>query len=352
MAEEGTTETAATTELEGGGGQQPSIFDGFKEKFGVDVADQDSLFTHYGQVAEQAKSVEGLKAQLEAANARTIDYPAPGIKEIADHYKALVDSGITDPRVLHQRMVQFHDMNGQDYAQLAVDNPAALIERGLRLKHASLNLTDAEFNHLLKAEGVVNASDYDMDDPEQKAEYDGRMLALRTKAKLMAPELEAARKSIDLKPAGIKTDAERQQEIDDINASYVREANAYKEAFKGVKVGDEILTVTPEEFQDYWDNFLVSGEADKTIEKLMDPSTPEGFREFAELTMLRRALPAILAREREKAHSDALKKFQSEIRSPGEGLTPEGGAGKEGPALDRAAVSELFKTNPIPKGVL
>ncbi len=190
---------------EGAGGEQhtPTIFETFKEKYGVEIADEGALVSHYGEVFEKSKAADELRVQLEAANARQPEYPTEAAAELAAFQRALVAEGVTDKVEVFRRTREFIEENSTVYSELAESNPAMVIEKGIRA--ANKHLSEAEIKHLVKKEGAampdpVNEADF-AGDPEglaeAKAEYDEKMLDLRIRAKSMLPELEPLRMDSD-----------------------------------------------------------------------------------------------------------------------------------------------------------
>ena len=78
-----------TIEDAGGGQDTPTIYQTFKEKYGIEVSDEGSIINQFGEVFERAKAVDELKAQLEAANGRQPEYPTQAAEELALFQKAL-----------------------------------------------------------------------------------------------------------------------------------------------------------------------------------------------------------------------------------------------------------------------
>lgn len=307
-----------------GGQSTPTIFETFKEKYGVELPDEGALISHYGEVHEKAKAADDLRAQLEAANARQPEYPTEAAAELAAFQKALIAEGITDKVEFFRRTREFLDENSTVYSELAESNPALVIEKGIRA--ANKHLSEAEIKHLVKREGAtlpdpVNEDDY-IGDPEglaeAKAEYEDKMLDLRIRAKSLLPKLEESKKTLDFQPKGFKTKEQELAEQQAYNDGIQKAAEAYRTGFKGFKAGDELLEVPKERFDALWAEFSKpQGLADQVYSRIMDPSNPDGFAELADLVFLRAELPNIIARTREVAESEALKKHTSNLRTGG-----------------------------------
>lgn len=317
-----------------GGQATPTIYETFKERYGIEVADEGSIISQFGEVFERAKAADELKAQLEAANGRQPEYPTQAAEELALFQKALIAEGVTEKAEVSRRTREFLEENSYVYSELAETNPALVIERGIRA--ANKHLSKDEISYLIKKESAVmpepvNEADYHGDPEglaEARAEYNDKMYDLRIRAKAMLPKLEESKKNLDFQPKGFKTKEQESADLQAYQKGIADAATSFKEGFKGFKAGEELVEIPKERFEELWTEFSKpDGLADRTYQRIMDPSNLDGFSELATLVMLKQELPGILARTREKAYSEALQKHKNDLRQGGGSGADFGGDG-------------------------
>jgi len=327
----------------GSGQATPTIYETFKEKYGIEVSDEGSIINQFGEVFERAKAVDELKAQLEAANGRQPEYPTQAAEELALFQKALIAEGVTAPAEVSRRTREFLEENSYVYSELAETNPALVIGRGIRA--ANKHLSNDEINHLIKKENAVmpepvNEADYHGDPEglaEARAEYNDKMYDLRIRAKALLPKLEESKKNLDFQPKGFKTKEQEAADLQAYQKGIADSATAFKQGFKGFKAGEELIEVPKERFDKLWAEFSKpEGLADRAYQRIMDPSNPAGFDELATLVMLREDFPNIIAETREKAYSEALQKHKNDLRQGGGGSVDFGGDGIGAEAFKQA----------------
>ena len=322
--------------------ETPSLFESFKSKFGVEATDEASLFGHYESVLAKAKQLDEVLPKLTAAEARKLEYQSEASEQVDLFAAKLKQGGITDPKEIRAKVREFIEESDRDYMAMASTNPAKVVE--IALRKANPEISDRAVAVKLRQYGVGSEPDPNDDSKYQGAtdpayiadreEYLDKLELLKMDALDRAKELEAGKAKLDFQPKEAKSAADvaaqKEAEIKEIEEGYVREAQAFKAGFKGFKVGGEDIPVSQAQVEDFYAKFMATPEADAMLERLMNPHTPEGFREFAEAALLKQMLPTIRENDRKAAYSAALKDFEKGIFNPNFGQPRAGGGADDG----------------------
>lgn len=328
------------------------FFETLKTKFGLEVKSDEDFFGHFESTRAKAGQVDDLKAQLEAANSKKLEYQADASEQIDSYIAKLREDGVTDTREIRRKVRDFIDESSMDYKELANTDPVQVIEKFFT---KSGDYTADQIKRLVgKEAALLDKSKYPdhLDEDEIEAMYKDNLIDLQIKAKGMATTLEEKKAQLDFKPKGIKSDEELQKEVDAISNGYADQANAWREIVNGkekveLTIAGEKLSFTNDEVSDYWNSIILK--ADPIVEKITNLHTPEGFKTFQEMTMLYHSFPKIIAKAKEEARSAAILEFEKGVRNPGnEGdRTYVPGNEAKGEVTDPAEVRELFKRFPI-----
>lgn len=290
---------------------QPTIFEQFSTKYGVEAKSEADILTHADAWRSQASEYQAKVAELEG---RKLSYNSPATEQLDMYVAKLAEEGVTDPAQVRAKVREFIEESSLDYRKLADENPDQFLLR--HYKATGLADNKAQF----KLDSVRRSLEAEAD--RLGLGEDEAALHVRTGMQVAAEEhLDAAlgrQKALEFTPR-------TQASLDQIREEFGKSANEWAGSVKELKIGSETIPVTEGMVEDFWNNWLAKGDGDKSMALLGRPHTPEGFREFAELNMLRRNLPSILSSVREKARSDALAEFEGRVTRPNDGVPDTGG---------------------------
>lgn len=343
---------------ESGGGQQAALnpfFETFKEKFGKEVQDEDTLYTTIGTWKTQAELTAAREAEANEWKSKfetkAVEYRTPFAREV-DAYAAKMEADGVPVDQIAGKIQEFWQQSQTNYRDMADKNPMALIEMQVRHKYAGRNLDDQTIADLVEEEANmpvapdVNNFD-DAEDPaylKAKSDYDKKARLFKVRAQEIAEGFEKSKPKADFHPTGMKTPAE----IEAINSKKISEFtesfNQFRDKFDGIdfagakvpfKLFDEKGTATPE-FAPVLERMNAKGALVEFVDGLLlgDGDTPNPAR-IAHLMMLES--PEFQKRVYERAKSDALKEFEANLRGNGAGF---GGSAVVVDPSSKAAMAE------------
>lgn len=335
------------------GGEALSFIDNFKTRFGVEVPDEGSALELVNQWKSQNEVLPQREMELAEARAKLaelennrVEYQSEATRQLDEYIRKIKAEG-ANPEQIQEKVAQFWQQANVNYIAMAEKDPLKVIEHHVRNQYAGHGFDDATIADLVEQEaGVLEKPDVDdyhgEDDPmylRAKASYDKANRLLMVKATTIAKELESKKPKLDFQPVGVKTPEQLKAEAEASNQAYAESFGKFRDGFKGVKVGQEVIP-----FEMFGADGNVTPEFQPVFEKLTKPfdfidslylkdksgnltDTPNAGR-ITELMLLEHSLPKLF----EKAKSDALKEFQKQLP----GYTPEGkkGDGANGNDID------------------
>jgi hypothetical protein len=134
------------------------FFESFKDKYGIEVANEEAFHTTFSTLKSQAD----LAAQREAeANdlrqkfeEKKVDYKTPFARDIDAYSEKLKADGVS-PDEIGARIEQFWKESRTDYRAMAEKEPLKLIEMQVRQKYSAMNLDDDTISALVEDEAKM-----------------------------------------------------------------------------------------------------------------------------------------------------------------------------------------------------
>jgi hypothetical protein len=346
----------------GGGGESANpFFESFSSKFGVDAKDETTFYS----------TVEGWKSQAELAAKREaevrdlqqrfddkkVDYRTPFAKDVDAYAEKLIAEGVS-PDEIGSRIEQFWKESRTDYRAMAEKEPLKLIEMQVRQKYSGMSLDDDTISALVEDEAKMpvapDPDDFGGDsDPayvKAKADHDKSMRLFKVRAKGIAEEFEKSKPKVDFHPVGMMTKEQIDARVAEQSKSFADSFVKFRDGFKGLQVGDSTLDMKlfDDSGQPTAEFAPVFEVIDKNVFKyldgfyLQDGETPDAGR-IAQVMLLEKSLPALLAKEYERAKSDAIKEYEARLKGNGSGFGGAGGGIEgSGPVTDPEAVAKLW----------
>lgn len=311
---------------------QPTFIEQFKTRFGVDVPDETSVLSTVETWHKQSSELQGKVAELEG---RKLAYSSPATEQIDQYVAKLAQDGVTDPSQVMAKVREFVEESSINYKDLAENHPDQFLLRHYKAE----GYTEKLARHSIDTLTSSLEADAERRGLDEEATADFVKTGLQAAA---IPHLKAAmerQKPLEFKPA-------QQQSLDDIRKSFTESANGWAGSVKEINAGSETIPVDEKMVEDFWNGWLAKGDGDKSMSLLARPHTPEGFKEFAELNMLRRNLPSILASAREKARSEALAEFEKRVTMPNGNAPSTSAPDTSTGSMSRSEIKELFDKFP------
>lgn len=318
----------------------------FKE-FGVETPDD--LYTRYADLNQKVPTLEQKIEELSKAD----PFATPAGKLINDYERALIAQGVTDPKEIARASMSMRNHLETNYTELAASDPSAVL--GMRLRNeadaAGMAYTEESIQRQLR-KLVPDASKFDMDDPDSKAEYDDALNDAIWEAQKYAAQLEKDKQALDFTPrVDPVAQAAAQKEHEEKQAKYQKlvERIAGYQIPESINIGgrDIPITKTPELIA------MLKGMESRPLDPVaqflkMDGEIPD-FDRAVQLAMLIHHLPQIVANYEAKATDAATRALEgglhnSQHTGSGQGggastLTPEEQAKKAIAFLNRGGRS-------------
>lgn len=323
-----------------GGGEPVSnpFFETFKTKYGVEVSDEDALHatlsdwkTNAEIAAARQKEVDEWKQKYEQ---KAVDYKTPFTRDV-DAYAAKLIADKTPLEEISSKIEAFFTESRTNYFSMANQDPVAVLKK--YYETSGDDYTEAQIARMVAKEAVLlDKTKYGdhLTEDEIDQMYQDNLVDLQIKAKGFAKILEDKKPKVgDFHPVGMMTKEQLEARVKEQEAAYEDSFVKYRDSFKGLQVGDTLLEMslfddkgkpTPE-FAPVFEKLSKSVLAYVDEFFLEDRETPNAGR-VAQMMLLESALPALLAKEREKAKSDALKEFEARLKGNGDGFGGNGGA--------------------------
>lgn len=328
----------------GDGGQVATpFFETFKEKLGVEVANEDAFYETVGKWKSQAEIATQKDAEVNEwktkYEAKSVDYKTPFAKDVDTYAAKLAAEGVPLEEIAG-RVDEYWNESRVKYREMANENPVGLIERYYKSIAKENDYTPEQVARMVaKESALLDRSKYPahLEDAEIEQMYQDNLIDLQIKAKGLANVLEEKKPKVgDFHPVGMMTkeqlDAQIAKELEEYQQSFYG-LNAKFDGldFGGVKIPFKMLDekgVPSPEFAPVLARMNTPGEVDKFTNSLFLESGAINGARVAELMM--RESPELQAMVYERAKSDALKEFEARIGGNGTGFGGNAGGGGDG----------------------